>query len=321
MKTEPDAAPCRPLHIFGPVPSRRLGRSLGVDVIPAKTCTYDCLYCESGRTTHLSIKRRRFVDPSQVMKELNGYFADHPHSVDAITFSAAGEPLLYDSLGTLIHAIKSAYPSIPLVVITNGALLSEASVRAELLEADCVMPSLDAAQPSVFRAINRPHPALDLQRIIEGLMAFRSEYSGRYDLEVLLVKGINDRPQHLRALRRIIERIDPDRLELNTVVRPPAESGVEGLDRAAMERAAEFFPATKVRIIGAFANRSAIEAEEGLAERILTMVDRRPCTAEEMAASLAVRPRTLSAALAELAREARIEVRDFAGKSYICPRR
>ena len=150
--------------IFGPVPSRRLGRSLGIDVIPPKTCSYDCVYCESGPTTHLTVKRQAFVDPDQVIRDLLAYFQEYPDSADVLTFSSAGEPTLYEPLGELIREVKRHLRSLPLVVLTNGSLLWDAKVREALSAADRVVPSLDAVTKEVFQSLNRPHPSLDLWR-------------------------------------------------------------------------------------------------------------------------------------------------------------
>ena len=215
--------------IFGPVPSRRLGRSLGIDVIPPKTCSYDCVYCESGPTTHLTVKRQAFIEPERVIQDLLAYFQEHPGGADVLTFSSAGEPTLYEPLGELIREIKRQFRSLPLVVLTNGSLLWDAAVRQALLAADRVVPSLDAVTETVFRNLNRPHPGLDLAVILEGLKAFRRDYRGQFHLEIMLVAGFNDEPEELKKMRPLIDLLNPDRVELNTVVRPPAEPGCRGL--------------------------------------------------------------------------------------------
>ncbi len=214
--------------IFGPVPSRRLGRSLGIDVIPPKTCSYDCIYCESGPTTHLTIKRQAFFDPDRVIEDLLAYFRDFPESADVLTFSSAGEPTLYEPLGFLIREIKRHFQSLPLVVLTNGSLLRDPAVREALLAADRVVPSLDAVTQDVFQRLNRPHPGLDLATILEGLKAFRQDYRGQFHVEVMLVAGFNDHPDELIKLRPIIDSLRPDQVELNTVVRPPADPCLQG---------------------------------------------------------------------------------------------
>ncbi|MDY0039325.1 MAG: radical SAM protein, partial [Desulforhabdus sp.] len=282
--------------IFGPVPSRRLGRSLGIDVIPPKTCSYNCVYCESGLTTHWTIARERFVDPDLVLDELTDYFRCYPQGADAITFSSAGEPTLYKPLGDLLRAIKNRFPSLPLIVLTNGSLLWDSEVRSDLTAADRVVPSLDAVIADVFTKVNVPHPRLDLDTIIEGLKAFGKDYHGQFHLEVLLVAGYNDHPEHLRELRRVIDQLNPDQIELNTVVRPPADPNVRGLSEQELHSLLPFFPAN-TQIVGHYCGSTPLKYDADLAVRVMEVVRRRPCTKSEMAAALSVESEELQRAL------------------------
>jgi wyosine [tRNA(Phe)-imidazoG37] synthetase (radical SAM superfamily) len=302
--------------IFGPVPSRRLGRSLGIDVITPKTCSYDCIYCESGRTTDLNIERQLFVPPEQVLRELGAYFQEHPQGADVLTFSSAGEPTLYLGLGDLLKAIKRRFPHLPLVVLTNGSLLWDSQVRRELQPADRVVPSLDAATEEIFHKINRPCHGLELARVIEGIRSFGRDYPGRFHLEVMLVAGLNDDDEHLRALARTAESLNPDRVELNTVVRPPACSGVPGLNRQEMQAAAECFSPERTEIIGEFCSHAHGEPGSDLATRILELLRRRSCTSTEMGNSLAVSHEVLEKELAKLEREGAVRVDVFAGRRF-----
>jgi wyosine [tRNA(Phe)-imidazoG37] synthetase (radical SAM superfamily) len=304
--------------IFGPVPSRRLGRSLGIDVIPPKTCSYDCVYCESGPTTRLTVKRQAFIEPEQVIHDLLAYFQDHPGGADVLTFSSAGEPTLYEPLGELIREIKRQFRSLPLVVLTNGSLLWDAAVRQALLHADRVVPSLDAVTETVFRNLNRPHPSLDLAVIFEGLKAFRRDYRGQFHLEVMLVSGFNDQPEELGRMRPLIDLLNPDRVELNTVVRPPAEPGCRGLSSPEMEAVRQLFPPDTTEIIGRFKGFRGLERDPNIGQRVLEMVRRRPCTVEEMAAALGVPLEDLQHPLADLAGADRIVRQVFDGLEYIC---
>lgn len=306
--------------IFGPVPSRRLGRSLGIDVIPPKTCSYDCVYCESGPTTHLTLKRQAFVPPEQVMRDLTAYFEEHPAGADVLTFSSAGEPTLYEPLGELIREIKRHFQALPLVVLTNGSLLWDAAVRQALMPADRVVPSLDAVTEAVFRALNRPHPALEPSQIIEGLKAFRRDYRGQFHLEVMLVAGFNDAPHELAAVRGVIDLLQPDRVELNTVVRPPAAPGCRGLSSPEMEAVRELFPPDTTEIIGHFKGDHWLQSDPHLAERVLHLVRRRPCAVDEMAAALGVPLDTLQHILQGLMATDRITRQVFDGLEYICPK-
>jgi wyosine [tRNA(Phe)-imidazoG37] synthetase (radical SAM superfamily) len=304
--------------IFGPVPSRRLGRSLGIDVIPPKTCSYDCIYCESGPTTHLSVKRQAFITPDQVLQDLLGYFRDYPDSADVLTFSSAGEPTLYEPLGRLVREIKKHFPSLPLVVLTNGSLLWDSAVREAMLAADRVVPSLDAVTQKVFQRLNRPHPGLDLETMVEGLKAFRQDYRGQFHLEVMLVSGFNDHPEELIKMQPIIDCLRPDQVELNTVVRPPADPCCRGLLGPEMEAVREFFPAGRTEIIGRFKGFRGIERDANMDRRVLDMVRRRPCTVEEMADSLGVPLEELEQALTDLLEKNEITRHVFGGLEYVC---
>ena len=213
-------------HLFGPVPSRRLGRSLGVDLVPRKTCPYDCIYCEVGPTTRQTITRLDY-QADEIMAELTAYLHQGPPPLDYITLAGSGEPTLNLGLGRIIRHLK-ALTGTPVAVLTNGALLYLPEVRDELQAADLVLPSLDAAREESFRAINRPLPDYPLSRLIEGLEAFRREYAGQIWLEILLLQGLNDSEADLEALRRALRILAPDKVQLNTAVRP----GVEDYARA-----------------------------------------------------------------------------------------
>ena len=170
--------------IYGPVPSRRLGRSLGVSPIPRKTCTYSCVYCHLGPTTRLTVARESFFPKDEIYDEIASALPEA--DADYVTFSGDGEPTLCKDLGWLIRRCKADFDT-PVAVITNGSLLSLPEVREELREADLVMPSLDAGSAGVFRQINRPERSLEFDTVIEGLVAFRNEYPGLIWLEVMLV--------------------------------------------------------------------------------------------------------------------------------------
>jgi wyosine [tRNA(Phe)-imidazoG37] synthetase (radical SAM superfamily) len=304
--------------IFGPVPSRRLGRSLGIDVVSPKTCSYDCIYCESGRTTELSLQRQVFVDPAEVLHELEVFFRTHPESADVLTFSSAGEPTLYLGLGELIRAIKGRFKHLPLVVLTNGSLLWDPEVRRDLLEADRVVPSLDAVSDAVFREVNRPHPGLDLAAIVEGLHAFRRAYRGEFHLEVLLVAAVNDQIEQLRAIAAVVAKLQPDRVELNTVVRPPADPGVSGLSAEQMQAASLVFPLGRTEVIGHFTGCARRQREAALEERVRELLRRRPCTVEEMAVSLAISADEVGKACRVLQQRGILAASRFADQDYFC---
>ena len=306
--------------IFGPVPSRRLGRSLGIDVIAPKTCSYNCVYCESGSTTVLTLKRQAFVSIEQVLGELSAYFEEYPSGADVLTFSSAGEPTLYEPLGALIHCIKEKYPHLPLIVLTNGSLFWDPMVRKGLMEADRVVPSLCAVTDEVFRKLHRPHGSLRIEEILEGLSTFRKEYRGRFHLEVMLVSGINDQPDELARVRTVVEGLQPDEVELNTIVRPPAVADVRGLSAERMENARLLFHGLNARIIGRFEGGTINGNVSRLEERILELVNRRPCSTSEMAASLGVSLGELEETLAKLEKEESLSRVQFNHIDFLCVR-
>jgi wyosine [tRNA(Phe)-imidazoG37] synthetase (radical SAM superfamily) len=225
-------------HIFGPVPSRRLGYSLGVDAVKRKSCTFDCIYCQLGKTTSQEIKRTTFFDPEKVVKEVIEEFA-RGGQVDTVTFSGSGEPTLNADLGYMIRQVKAGLDR-PVAVITNGSLLIEKDVRSDLLNADIVLPSLDAVSDDIFRYVNRPHFLIEIDSLIEGLRRFRSEYRGQIWLEVMLIKDINDDPDEINKLRGVLRSLKVDKVQLNTVVRPPLEEHVGRLEDQELEKIASF---------------------------------------------------------------------------------
>lgn len=266
-------------HLFGPVPSRRLGRSLGVDLIPPKTCPYDCIYCEVGPTTHQTGKRFPYQTET-IISELEDYLRDVPQPPDVITLAGSGEPTLNLGMGRIISSIKEM-GRIPVAVLTNGALLYLPEVRAELAAADMVLPSLDSARAETYRLINRPLPGLSLESLLEGLTSFRREYRGRLWLEVMLLKGINDTEAELTLLRRALAKIAPDQIQLNTAVRPVVDDLARPLDRVEMEAAATFLGGP-VEVIASF-NRADIAEIPCQDEDFVEMLSRRPMTAADVA--------------------------------------
>jgi wyosine [tRNA(Phe)-imidazoG37] synthetase (radical SAM superfamily) len=198
---------------------------LGVDLLPYKTCSLDCVYCECGATTHLTTQRSEFVPADQVIDELDRFLASKP-DLDFVTFSGSGEPTLHAGLGKVIAHLKAHHPGYRVAVLTNGTLFSQAEARTSVLAADLLIPSLDAATPEAFRAINRPAPEIVVDKVIEGLVVLRSQYSGTFILEIFVVPGVNDTKLEIAALRAAAERIGPDAIQLNRLDRP-------GTDRSA----------------------------------------------------------------------------------------
>ncbi len=293
-------------YVFGPVPSRRLGRSLGVDPVPFKTCNWNCVYCQLGRTSPLRSERAEHAPVAAILDELGRALETlGPGTVDLVTFCGSGETTLHAGLGALVRGAKALTP-IPVAVITNGVLLERADVRADVAASDAVLPTLDAGTEAVFRRINRPTPGLTLARLVDGLVAFRREYHGRLWVEVMLVKGVNDGEQELRALAAILARVAPDAVHLNRPVRPPAEPWVEAPDDAAVARAAAILGAT-ARIVGAETPENQQPLGESVEDAVEGVLSRHPMDLGELVETLKRwSPGEVGEALARLAAGGRI---------------
>lgn len=266
-------------HVFGPVPSRRLGYSLGVDIIPPKYCSYDCVYCQIGKTTHVETARKSFYEPGAIIEQVMGKVSSAA-PIDVITFSGSGEPTLNADLGLMIREIKRKTP-VPVAVITNGSLLSSKEVRGDLKEADIVLPSLDAVSQNVFERINRPHPSLDIRSVIEGLKAFRRGFDRQIWLEIMLITNVNDDPYDLEKMAQLVSTLNMDRIQLNTVTRPPSESSAVRLtDGALKEICAMLGPSCE--IISGFEKAADIHVETTAASIILETLKRRPLTLDDV---------------------------------------
>ncbi len=232
-------------YLFGPVFSRRLGVSLGIDLIPFKTCSLNCVYCECGETTDLTVGCREYVPVSAVLAELEQFLSRQP-CLDYLTFAGSGEPLLHSGIGRIIDALKRRYPRYRVAVLTNGTLLMRPEVQEQLASADLVVPSLDAATEEVFQKVNRPHRSLHCAALISGLAGFRRSYKGRLALEVFIVPGLNDTPQELTALQEAARLIGPDSLQLNTLDRAGTEDWVTPADPARLEECARILGGAEV---------------------------------------------------------------------------
>ena len=216
-------------YVFGPVPSRRLGQSLGIDTIPLKTCNWNCVYCQLGRTQPVTHTRKDYLPPADILAEVGQALAAHkPGDIDWVTFVGSGEPTLHTSIGWLIAQVKSL-TEIPVAVITNGSLLYQPEMRRDLAVADAVLPTLDAGTPELYRRINRPHPEATFDRLVTGLVDFRHQYSGRLWVEVMLIRGLNDTEQALRDIASILRRVEPDEIHISLPTRPPPKPGCSPL--------------------------------------------------------------------------------------------
>jgi len=236
-------------HVFGPVNSRRLGRSLGIDIVPFKLCSLNCVYCECGSTTALTSSVREYVSAEDVCGEIDAVLSGSPE-LDVITFSGSGEPTLNSAIGDIINHLKTNYPQYKIAVLTNATLMNNDAVRKRILRADMIYPSLDAVSEDVFAAIMKPAPGINPADIIEGLVKLRGEYSGTICLEVFIVPGCNDSDRELKLLAGAAFRINPDEVHLNRLDRPGAESWVKPVSDERMEEIAAFFKPLNVKVIG-----------------------------------------------------------------------
>jgi wyosine [tRNA(Phe)-imidazoG37] synthetase (radical SAM superfamily) len=285
-------------HLFGPVPSRRLGSSLGVDLIPFKTCSLDCVYCECGKTTRLTTTRKEYIPTSAVKAELDHYLAAGP-ALDYITFAGSGEPTLNREIGSVIAHIKKNYPHYKICLLTNGTLFSIPAVRSAVSQLDLIIPSLDAAREKTFQAVNRPHETLRCETMIEGLINLRREFRGEMIMEVFIVPGLNDCEEDLHALKKALENIKPDRIQLGTLDRPGTEEWVEEASEEKMLEIARYLGSAE--IIGELRERQKISSfNQSYSRQIMQTLRRRPCTAKDLEEILDLRPAELQKYLNDL---------------------
>ena len=229
--------------VFGPVPSRRLGNSLGISPIPLKTCNYSCIYCQLGKTTNFTNERREYYPVDRIISELEKTVGSATLPIDFITFVGDGEPTLNSGIGRVIMWIVNHY-NYPIAVITNGFLLYQNDVRKDLMPIDVLMPSIDAPDEKTFRLINRPVEPVPYDTVIDGLRQFASSFEGQIWVEVMLVKGVNDSDESLNGIASIIESIEPlpPRVYINTPVRPPAEGFALEPDEDRIKAALDIIP-------------------------------------------------------------------------------
>lgn len=271
--------------VFGPVPSRRLGQSLGVDTIPLKTCNWNCVYCQLGRTMPLHNERREYYPSAGILAEVKAALDSHrPGEIDWVTFVGSGEPTLHSEIGALIRGVK-ALTRLPVAVITNGSLLYLPEVRRALAEADVVLPSLDAGTAVLYRRLNRPHPEATFARLVDGLIAFRREYSGKIWVEVMLVQGLNDTEEALQDIAAVLRRIRPDEVHINLPTRPPAETWVRPSDEEGLLRARAILGDIAV-IVHPAEGEFDLSGFETAVEAIIAIITRHPMRQEELERAL-----------------------------------
>jgi len=272
-------------YLFGPVPSRRLGISLGVDLVPHKTCSLNCIYCECGRTTNLTIERKEYVPTETVKTELQTFLEPKP-SLDYITFSGAGEPTLHSGIGEITKFLKTDFPDYKIALLTNGTLFYQSGLIEEVKTIDLILPSLDAASDLIFKKLNRPFHELKIKTIIDGLVRLRKNFTGQIWLEVFIVPGLNDTDDEINRLKSAIQQIKPDRVQLNTLDRPGTIAWVKPATKNLLEAIAQKLN-HHTEIIANFQGREQVASyNTDVASTILQTIKRRPCTVEDLSSIL-----------------------------------
>lgn len=292
-------------HLYGPVPSRRLGRSLGVDIVPHKVCSYDCIYCQLGRTTRLTSKPERLVVAADVIREIERWLEEGGNA-DYVTFAGSGEPTLNTDLGEMIRATKKL-TDIPLAVITNGSLLGEAEIREAVSPVDVLLPSLDAGTERTWRKLNRPAPGIGFVEMTEGLVRAAQEFSGRFWLEIMLVEGINDSDAELCAMQEIVRRICPDKVQVNTVERPSRSGDARRVSDETLRRACEILGASAEIITSRTPAPTRDQQWCRVEEELIGLLSRRPCTIDDIVAASGRNIQEVTKHLQHLVQEGLIE--------------
>jgi len=301
-------------HVFGPVPSRRLGLSLGCDLAPRKVCSFDCVYCQVGRTDRLTTARVAGAAVAELLSEIEEKLRAGPRP-DFITLSGSGEPTLNRAIDEIVAGIRRR-TDIPIALLTNGSLFVFPEVRAACAGVDVVLPTLSAADEETFRRIHRPAPGVTLDAVVEGLAAFRREFRGEIRLEVFLIAGVNSTPEQVRRLIPLIERIAPDRIQLNTAVRPTADEGVRALTETELATLAALL-GPKAEVIADFRRPAASGADTGAREgEVLDMIRRRPVTARDIASGMGLPAGEAARCVEALLRSNRVVRERRAGEEY-----
>lgn len=299
-------------HLFGPVPSRRFGRSLGIDCNLPKTCSLDCVFCQLGPTTHKTVHPQTAVSPEALLQEIQ-HWLENDGQADILTFSGSGEPTLHPGLGEIIDGIRSL-TSLKILLLTNGTLFDRPSVRSAAQKADLVKYSLSAWDQGSFERINRPHPDLSLENVLEGLYTFRSQFSGQLFQETFVIQDLNDQPEQMQKIAALSKSLLPDRIQLNTAVRPPAESWVQPVNQDRLLELAEYFD-PRAEIIAEFRTDQHPEISP-TSEAILEMLKRRPCSGKDIAQSFGLHPNEAAKYLGRFVRRGEVQAEARDGITY-----
>jgi len=314
-------------YLYGPVPSRRLGLSCGIDIVPLKVCTLDCIYCQLGTTARTTIERKEYLPIEPVLAELKEALAEGLEA-NYITLAGSGEPTLNSRLGELIDGIKKL-TNIPVAILTNGTLLYRKDVRADCVKADVVMPSLDAGDEQTFQKINRPNGIISIEKLISGLCTFRKEFSGQIWLEVFFVEGINTDAEHITKIKKTIEMINPDKVQLNTAVRPAAVPNIKKLNTEKLQEIAHQL-GPKCEVVADLSPTQCYNQKQrdtrnmmrphsvtnNKAQALLSMLKRRPCSLNDICVALGINRNEAITHISDLQHRGIIQSDEKDGKVY-----
>ncbi len=301
-------------YIFGPVVSRRLNLSLGIDLVPLKVCSMDCLYCEVGETTLKTLERGEYVPLEKVKLELESFLSQKP-PLDFITFSGYGEPTLFSGLGELVQFLKGNY-DIPLALLTNSTLLFRDDVIEDIMKVDVILPSLDTVRQQTLEKLNRPAKGVTVKTILQGLEKLKNNFHGEIWIETLFVKGINDSEEEIKALGKAIHELNPDKWQINTVARPPAYN-VKGLSYRELEKIADKVGFERTEVVAKSSSKRRKIPIKDLEDEVYALVLRRPCPEEEISSALGIPDYELRKIIEILKSKNKVEVVTFGDVKYI----
>lgn len=304
-------------YIFGPVPSRRLGMSLGLDMVPHKTCSLNCAYCECGKTTTFSLERKPYIPADELIAELDKFMSESDIKIDAITFGGSGEPLLNSDLKKVKDHIKNKYPDIKTALLTNSSLFHISEVRSEVLDIDYVLPSYDAYSEETFKKINNPTSELTAQMITEGLIEFSKEYKGTLWVEVFILDDVNDNEEEIKNIKEILTQVSPNRIQLNTLDRPGAFSWVKPASKETMAKVADKLSPLPVEIVSrSFAPETSDKAKNYSDEEIIATISRRPLKVEDVAVTMQISINDADKILTRLVEEKKLKLDNSSGQKF-----
>lgn len=300
-------------HVFGPVPSRRLGYSLGIDLVPFKVCSFDCIYCQLGNTTKKTTQIKEYFPFDEIISDVHDKLKENCR-IDYLTLSGSGEPTLYSCIGEVIDELKKVSKP-PVAVLTNGSMLWKNEVSQALMNADVVIPSLDAGNDEMFQYINRPCSELSFEQIVSGIKSFIEEFRGETWLEVFLLKGTSSEEKHIKELADIVKWLNPTKTQLNTIARPPCEKYAEGLSYNELESLCKYFPG-QVEAVADF--KESKEAKSCSIDRdvLINLLKRRPCTLKGISLSISVNCNEVIKTLQHLCAEGIVTQEELDGKRF-----